>query len=224
MLRTCDTAALTRWMADSESSLLASFCKGLKADLAAVTTALTEPWSNDRRTDHRAQADETTNVWARATGPTPRPARRCRVKWQQICTEIKSEPKKGPPLTVGFTMAPVSYGSLDRDVGFGNGRKDPSRIFRSEGDDQGDLRVSRKVVRRFCDRRRPSFITSVPNSRVQLLFRPVTLRERLRMAAIALSGNSRARSPPCQYRTSTTCPSSRRMTIHAKPLEQSACA
>ena len=33
-------------MADGETSLLASFCKGLKADLAAVTAALTEPWSN----------------------------------------------------------------------------------------------------------------------------------------------------------------------------------
>ena len=46
MLRTRDTAALTPWMADSETSLLASFCNGLKADLAAVTAALTEPWSN----------------------------------------------------------------------------------------------------------------------------------------------------------------------------------
>jgi transposase len=33
-------------MADGESGLLTSFCKGLKADLAAVTPALTEPWSN----------------------------------------------------------------------------------------------------------------------------------------------------------------------------------
>ena len=46
MLRTRDTAALTPWIANSETGLLASFCKGLKADLAAVTTALTEPWSN----------------------------------------------------------------------------------------------------------------------------------------------------------------------------------
>jgi transposase len=46
MLRTRDTAALTPWMADGETGLLASFCKGLKADLAAVTAALTEPWSN----------------------------------------------------------------------------------------------------------------------------------------------------------------------------------
>jgi transposase len=45
MLRTRDTAALT-WLAESETGLLASFCKGLKADLAAVTAALTEPWSN----------------------------------------------------------------------------------------------------------------------------------------------------------------------------------
>jgi transposase len=46
MLRTRDTAALTPWIADSETSLLASFRKGLMADLAAVTAALTEPWSN----------------------------------------------------------------------------------------------------------------------------------------------------------------------------------
>jgi transposase len=46
MLRTRDPAALTPWMADGETGLLASFCKGLKADLAAVTAALTEPWSN----------------------------------------------------------------------------------------------------------------------------------------------------------------------------------
>jgi transposase len=46
MLRIRDAAALTPWMADSETSPLASFCKGLRADLAAVTAALTEPWSN----------------------------------------------------------------------------------------------------------------------------------------------------------------------------------
>lgn len=46
MLRARDTAALAPWMADSETSLLALFCKGLKADLAGVTAALTEPWSN----------------------------------------------------------------------------------------------------------------------------------------------------------------------------------
>ena len=48
MLRTRDTVVLTPWMAGSKTSLLASFCKGLKADPAAVIAALTEPWG---RTD-----------------------------------------------------------------------------------------------------------------------------------------------------------------------------
>ena len=36
MLRTRDTDALTPWVADTGNSLLASFGKGIKADLAAV--------------------------------------------------------------------------------------------------------------------------------------------------------------------------------------------
>jgi transposase len=46
MMRTRDTAALAPWITESETSLLAGFCKGIKADLAAVAAALTEPWSN----------------------------------------------------------------------------------------------------------------------------------------------------------------------------------
>ena len=46
MIRTRNAAALTSWLADSETGLLASFCKGIRADLAVVTAALTEPWSN----------------------------------------------------------------------------------------------------------------------------------------------------------------------------------
>src|ERR1700722_2611118 len=40
---------------------------------------------------------------------------------------------------MGFTMVPVMHGSLERDAGFGDGREDPPRVFRSEEDDQGDL-------------------------------------------------------------------------------------
>jgi hypothetical protein len=47
--------------------------------------------------------------------------------------------QKGPPLTMGFTMASVLHGSLERDAGFGDDREDPPRVFRSEEDDQGDL-------------------------------------------------------------------------------------
>ena len=46
MLRTRDVGALPHWLAETGSSLLASFGKGIAADLAAVTAALTEPWSN----------------------------------------------------------------------------------------------------------------------------------------------------------------------------------
>jgi transposase len=46
MIRTRDTADLTPWMADNGTGLLASFCKGIRSDLAAVTAVLTEPWSN----------------------------------------------------------------------------------------------------------------------------------------------------------------------------------
>ena len=46
MLRARDTDALTPWVADTCGSLLASFGKGITADLAAVKAALTEAWSN----------------------------------------------------------------------------------------------------------------------------------------------------------------------------------
>ncbi len=46
MLRTRDVGALPHWLVETGSSLLASFGKGIAADLAAVTAALTEPWSN----------------------------------------------------------------------------------------------------------------------------------------------------------------------------------
>ena len=46
MLRTRDVGALPGWLAETSTSLLASFGKGIAADLSAVTAALTEPWSN----------------------------------------------------------------------------------------------------------------------------------------------------------------------------------
>ena len=46
MLRTRDVGSLTHFLEETGSSLLASFGKGIAADLAAVTAALTEPWSN----------------------------------------------------------------------------------------------------------------------------------------------------------------------------------
>ena len=46
MFRVRDTDTLARWVTDASTSLLASFGKGIVADLAAVKAALTEPWSN----------------------------------------------------------------------------------------------------------------------------------------------------------------------------------
>lgn len=46
MLRARDIAALALWRVDAGGSLLASFGKGISADLAAVKAALTEAWSN----------------------------------------------------------------------------------------------------------------------------------------------------------------------------------
>ena len=46
MFRVRDTEALATWVSDAGTSMLASFGKGIVADLAAVKAALTEPWSN----------------------------------------------------------------------------------------------------------------------------------------------------------------------------------
>ena len=46
MFRVRDIDALASWVTDARASLLASFGKGIVADLAAVRAALTEPWSN----------------------------------------------------------------------------------------------------------------------------------------------------------------------------------
>ena len=46
IFRVRDTDALATWVTDASASLLASFGKGIIADLAAVRAALTEPWSN----------------------------------------------------------------------------------------------------------------------------------------------------------------------------------
>ncbi len=45
MLRARDVGALPSWLTETGTSLLASFGKGITADLAAVA-ALTETWSN----------------------------------------------------------------------------------------------------------------------------------------------------------------------------------
>src|SRR5260370_36642873 len=46
MVRDRDPAALPAWITDAASSVLASFGKGIVADLAAVAAAMTQPWSN----------------------------------------------------------------------------------------------------------------------------------------------------------------------------------
>jgi len=46
MLRERDPGALPGWIADAANSVLASFGKGIAADQAVVTAAMTQPWSN----------------------------------------------------------------------------------------------------------------------------------------------------------------------------------
>ena len=46
MLRARDIGGLPGWLAETGNSILASFGKGIAADLAAVKAALSEPWSN----------------------------------------------------------------------------------------------------------------------------------------------------------------------------------
>ena len=46
ILRARAIGALPHWLAETSSSMLASFTKGIAADLAAVKAALTHPWSN----------------------------------------------------------------------------------------------------------------------------------------------------------------------------------
>lgn len=46
MVRNGEHDNLEGWLTEAESGLLASFARGLRADKAAVTAALREPWSN----------------------------------------------------------------------------------------------------------------------------------------------------------------------------------
>ncbi len=46
MVRDRDPTALPVWISAAEGSVLASFSKGIIADQAAVTAAMTQPWSN----------------------------------------------------------------------------------------------------------------------------------------------------------------------------------
>ncbi len=46
MLRERDADALAPWVENTVGGLLASFGNGVRADLAAIRAALTEPWSN----------------------------------------------------------------------------------------------------------------------------------------------------------------------------------
>ena len=46
MVRNGEHDNLEGWLTEAGSGLLASFARGLRADKAAVTAALREPWSN----------------------------------------------------------------------------------------------------------------------------------------------------------------------------------
>ena len=46
MVRTKNNADLDTWIAEAKTSLVASFVTGIVQDKAAVSAAMTEPWSN----------------------------------------------------------------------------------------------------------------------------------------------------------------------------------
>ncbi len=46
MVRNGPAEALSEWLSEAETSAIASFARGLRADQAAVASALREPWSN----------------------------------------------------------------------------------------------------------------------------------------------------------------------------------
>ncbi len=46
MIRRKKMPDLEPWLADAEASLIASFASGIRRDNAAVSAAMTEPWSN----------------------------------------------------------------------------------------------------------------------------------------------------------------------------------
>lgn len=46
MIRNRAVADLEAWIADAEVTLLASFAHGIQQDMAAVRSAIAEPWSN----------------------------------------------------------------------------------------------------------------------------------------------------------------------------------
>ena len=46
MLRNRTAALLPQWITDAKTSVLAHSAAGVAADLAAVTAAVSEPWSN----------------------------------------------------------------------------------------------------------------------------------------------------------------------------------
>jgi transposase len=71
MIRKKIAADLDPWIADASASPIASFATGVTKDRAAVRAALTETvvkWP-DRGADHKAQAGQAADVWARQARP-----------------------------------------------------------------------------------------------------------------------------------------------------------
>lgn len=73
LIRKRQTGGLAAWLERALASPVASFAKGIEADYAAVTAAITSPWSNGQTegTICRLKIPETTNVWPRQYRPAP---------------------------------------------------------------------------------------------------------------------------------------------------------
>jgi len=72
MPRTRDIGALPHWFVETGNSILASFGKGIAADLAAVKAALTESWSNGQTEGQITKLKLVKRqMYGRAPRPTP---------------------------------------------------------------------------------------------------------------------------------------------------------
>lgn len=65
MLRARDTTTPTPWVIDSETSLLASFCKGIRADLAATRSRII---STSRSLRPMVERSSGADIWRIKTG------------------------------------------------------------------------------------------------------------------------------------------------------------
>ena len=93
MIRKKCVADLEPWLERARTSLVASFANGVIKDQAAVTAAITSPWSNGQTegADHQAQAREAPDVRSRKARSPPSPCHRA-----ELAPKVRQNPKLTP--------------------------------------------------------------------------------------------------------------------------------